>query len=464
MTTENTRLTAEGVLVPLLSRVRHIHFVGICGASMRTLAVACQERGYTVTGSDRAGGDGASYLARHGIAVSEPQGDSEGVAAAELFVFTLAAPTDHPELMAARRRGVPAVSRADLLAALLSPYRHRIGVAGTHGKSTVSAMCTHLLTALDGVPAAFLGAALSRDEDGYRAGGGELAVFEACEYRRSFLSLAPTLAVLTNAEWDHPDCYPDHASMLLAFSDYLHLPSLKRAIISADDPDALALAASLPIRVTTFGLSPTADVCARSVRAEGEGMRFSLFVSGEAVGESYIGVRGEHNVKNALAAFAVADALGYPTDPMALSDFSGILRRLYRRGEHAGVTYYEDYAHHPTEIRAALAALRGGEGRLIAVFQPHTYTRTAALFSELASALSEADCVIVTDVYAAREKNESGVSARALATACGPHALYLSTPEAAALSVRSRATLGDTVVVMGAGDLAARFFRAPLAF
>ncbi len=463
MTTENTHKTAEGILVPRLSAACRLHFIGIAGASMRGLAVACRERGYEVTGSDSAHGEGEGYLARFGIGVSPPAPDNPGILSADIAVYSLAVPADHPELVTARRRGIPTVSRADLLAALLSAYPERIGVAGTHGKSTVSAMCAHLLARLGTPPTAFVGASLSQGEDGYRAGCGDIAVFEACEYRRSFLCFSPTLAVLTSTEWDHPDCYPDHEGMLAAFSDYLALPSVGRAVVSADDA-APALTAHRSVPTLTYGLSPMADVRAEGVRAAGEGMCFSLVCGADPVGEAYIGVRGEHNVKNALAAFAVAHTLGYPIDPMALADFSGIGRRLTRRGVYAGVTYFEDYAHHPTEIRAALAALRGGEGRLIAVFQPHTYTRTAALFSAFAEALGEADCVIVTDVYAARERNESGVSARALATACGTHALYLSTPEAAALSVRTRAAAGDTVVVMGAGDLGSPFFPPPLAF
>lgn len=464
MTTENTHKTAEGILGPRLSSPCRVHFIGILGASMRGLAVACRERGHTVTGSDSARGAGEAYLAAFGITVNDPAPDSPGILSAEIAVFSLAVPADHPELVTARRRGILTVSRADLLAALLCDYPTRIGIAGTHGKSTVSAMCAHLLARLGAPPAAFVGAPLAQGEDGYRSGCGDIAVFEACEYRRSFLHFAPTLAVLTGAEWDHPDCYPTHASMLDAFSAYLTLPSVGRIVASADDADVVALLQGVTVPTLTYGLSPMADIRADEVRTAGEGMRFALGGIGDGTQEVYIGVRGEHNVKNALAAFAVAHTLGCPIDPMGLADFSGIGRRLTRRGVHAGATYYEDYAHHPTEIRAAIAALREGDGRLIAVFQPHTYTRTAALFSELAAALAEADCVIVTDVYAARERNESGVSSRALAMACGPHALYLATPEAAALSVRTRATAGDTVLVMGAGDLAARFFRPPLAF
>ena len=187
MVTENTQKTAEGILVPRLSAPCRLHFIGIAGASMRGLAVACRERGHTVTGSDGARGEGEAYLARFGITVSTPAPDDPGILAADVAVYSLAVPPDHPELVTARRRGILTVSRADLLAALLSAYPARIGVAGTHGKSTVSAMCAHLLARLGTPPTAFVGAALSTHEDGYRAGGGDIAVFEACEYRRSFL-------------------------------------------------------------------------------------------------------------------------------------------------------------------------------------------------------------------------------------------------------------------------------------
>ena len=464
MTTENTILTASGILIPFLQKPRSIHFIGICGASMRGLAVACLLQGHTVTGSDSARGEAEAYLAAHDITVEEPAGGGTGISAADLAVFSLAVPYDHPELITARRRGILIASRADLLSAILAPFACRVGIAGTHGKSTVSAMCGKLLERAGRSPTVFLGASLSKGEDGFHPGGGDLAVFEACEYRSSFLSFSPTVAVLTNTEWDHPDCFGDHAAMLDAYGAYLLRPTVRQAVISADDPDALALAGGLSVPIISFGLSPMADVCASELESVGPGISFLLAVKGESWGRVHLGVRGEHNVKNALAAFAVAHALGIRSSPDALADFCGVGRRLTLRGVRGGVTYYEDYAHHPSEIRATLAALRSGEGRLICIFQPHTYTRTAAFFADFAEALSGADSVVVTDIYAARETNTVGVSARALAAACGSHALYLASPEAAALSVRSRAVAGDTVVVMGAGDIAARFFGGALAF
>ena len=227
MSVENTRYAAEGELGVLLARARRIHFIGIAGAGMRVLAKMCADRGYTVTGSDgNCTGEGALSLSISGIPVSPPSGDGD-IVAADLAVYSLAVPKDHPELCAARERGIPLCSRADLLGALMGEYREAVGVAGTHGKSTVTAMIGEVLAALGRDPTVAVGAPLTPRGDGYRAGGRELFVFEACEYRASFLSCAPTVALLTNAEWDHPDCFPDRASCLASFRAYLALPSVR---------------------------------------------------------------------------------------------------------------------------------------------------------------------------------------------------------------------------------------------
>jgi UDP-N-acetylmuramate--alanine ligase len=431
---------------------------------MRVLAKLCAERGYTVTGSDRdCTGEGALSLSLAGIRVSLPSEDGD-IVAADLAVYSLAVGKDHPELRAAREWGIPLASRADLLGALMGDYREAIGIAGTHGKSTVTAMLGAVLAALGRDPTVAAGAPLSPCGDGYRKGGRELFVFEACEYRASFLSCAPTVALLTNAEWDHPDCFPDRASALAAFQAYLALPSVRLAVLSADDPGTRELTAQISVPYVTFGLSEGADV--RALRlTEREGCyAFTLSVLGREVGEVSLSVPGLHNVGNALAASAAALAVGCDGGgiPAALSAFRGIGRRLEYRGRYRGVPYYDDYAHHPTEIRAALSALKGGEGRVICLFQPHTYTRTAALFSELCAALSEADLAVLVDIYAAREENTSGVSSRALARAIG--AVYFPSPEAASLFVRGEAREGDRVVVMGAGDIGARVFCGVLSF
>ena len=454
---ENTRKLCGGIP----TAVHRIHFIGILGAGMRALAHLARDLGYTVSGSDSAAPPtGIDFC---GITVFPTGANMAALLSADLAVYSLAISEDDREVLLAADHGIPLVSRADLLGALMAPYKERIGIAGTHGKSTVTAMCATLLDAAGRDPTVAVGAAFGGRKDGYRAGKCDLFVFEACEYKYSFLSFAPSVAVLLNAEWDHPDCFPDHGAILDAFYRYLSLPSVRVAVLPTDDPSAAALAARLSVPILTFGTADTADFRATDIRSDGVGTTFFLTVRGREIGRVSLAAPGVHNVRNALAAYAAAYAVGISPDPMALSGFSGIERRIRYRGAYAGAAYYDDYAHHPTEIRAGIASLPR-KGRLIAVFQPHTYSRTAALFSELCTALREADLVVVTDIYAAREQNEQGISARALAAAIGPRAVYMPTPEIASLAARVRAGVGDTVLVMGAGDLSARFFRGPLAF
>ena len=458
---ENTAHFLKEGTVGIPTSVRHIHFIGILGAGMRVAAHIAASLGYTVSGTDSAAPIAGGSM--QGIPVLRSGDPASGIFSADLAVFSLAIGEGDPEIRAAGERGIPRVSRADFFGALMRLYHTRIGIAGTHGKSTVTAMCAALLTAAGKDPTVAVGAPLFGREDGYRAGKGDLLLFEACEYKRSFLSFSPTIAVVLNAEWDHPDCFPNRASVLDAFGQYLSLPSVRVVVLPTDDPDTLALGEHLNVPIVTFGEAPSAMIRASGIECGTRGSSFLLSVGGKQIGRVALSVPGEHNVRNALAAYAVAYALGIPLDAAALSSFPGIGRRLSYRGEYAGTSYYDDYAHHPTEIRAGIAALPK-KGRLIAVFQPHTYTRSAALFSELCAALREADLVIVTDIYAAREKNESGITARSLVAAIGPRAIYMPTPETAALAVRVRARRGDTVLVMGAGDLSARFFRGALAF
>ena len=453
---ENTHKLCGGIP----KEVRRIHFIGILGAGMRALAHLARDLGYAVSGSDGAAPPAGTDL--YGITVRPSGADTAALLSTDLAVYSLAISEDDPEILQAAEHGILLVSRADLLGALMAPYKERIGIAGTHGKSTVTAMCATVLDAAGRDPTVAVGAAFGGRSDGYRAGGSDLFVFEACEYKYSFLSFVPGVAVLLNAEWDHPDCFADHGAILDAFYRYLSLPSVRVAVLPTDDPSAAALADRLSVPILTFGTADTADFRATDIRSGEGGISFLLSALGRRIGRVSLAVFGMHNVQNALAAYAAAYAAGVSPDPVALSGFSGIDRRIRYRGRYAGAAYYDDYAHHPTEIRAGIASL-SHRGRLIAVFQPHTYSRTAALFSELCTALREADLVIVTDIYAARERNEHGVSARALAAAIGPRAVYMPTPETASLAARVRAGDGDTVLVMGAGDLSARFFRGPLA-
>lgn len=460
----NTDHTKEGTLDLLMPRVKKIYFIGIGGVSMCVLAKMCAARGYTVMGSDSACNEGVLSLSLAGIPVFTPDKNTP-IIDADLAVYTGAIKKDHPEYKRAVERGIPLVSRADFLGWLMKGYRERIGIAGTHGKSTVSAMCTAIAERAGAFPTAAVGAAFPHRQDGYWEGKEDLFIFEACEYYDAFLRFCPTVATLTNAEWDHPDYFSDLSSVIASFRAYLSLPSVKTAIVGIDCQNAVKVSAGIPKTILTFGLSGGADVSAVDLRNDGGNYRFTLTVNRERIGTVKLKVPGKHNVENALAATASALAVGISPDNalLALSDFSGVGRRGEFRGELYGVAYYDDYAHHPTEIRATLASLKGS-GRLFCIFQPHTFSRTKSLFAETASALSLCDVPIVVGIYAAREGDEGAVNGLSLAKAIGKGARYFETPEEAIAFAKGEAKAGDRIVVMGAGDISARVFRGELSF
>ena len=438
--------------------------IGILGAGMRVLARLLADLGYAVEGTDERAG-GVSSLADGAIRVLPPLCDG-AIIDADLCVYSTAVGKDHPERLAAAARGIPQRSRAELLGEVMRTYPVRLGVAGTHGKSTTTAMCAAILTADGRDPTVAVGAALPDDGDGYRFGRGDSLVFEACEYERAFLHFSPTVAVLNNASWDHPDTFHDGSAALAAFRAYLSLPSVETAVVNLDHGGARRAAVGLSVPVITFGHSEQADVRAAGVTVgEGGCASFTLLDRGRPLGRVVLQIPGRHNVENAMAAAAAALAVGVSDGAIlaGLSSFRGALRRTEYRGTLRDVRYYDDYAHHPEEIAASLTALRG-RGRLFCLYQPHTYSRTAAFFEGFCRALSLADTVIVTDTYAARESPEDGVGSRALAEGIGDGALYLPTPEVAALWLAHRLAPGDTVVVMGAGDVSARFFTGERSF
>ncbi len=464
MATENTGYAREGKLAVWLSEAHRIHMIGICGAGMRVLARLLADKGYAVTGSDSGSLDGAMALSLAGIAVTSPAADGP-IIDADLAVYSTAVPKEHPEMLAAKARGIPLASRADLLGALMGSYCEGIGVAGTHGKSTTAAMCGAILEADGRRPTLAVGAPLRGQLDGYKKGGGGALVFEACEYGDAFLAFSPTVAVLTNAEWDHPDYFPSREAVIASFSRYLSLPSVRVAVVNRDDEGARQAAAALVVPTVTFGFSEGADLRATDLSFGENATEFTLWERGERLGRVTLRLRGRHNAENALAAAAAARAVGVTPQAVlsALSSFPGIGRRLEYRGTLSGVDYYDDYAHHPTEIRASLSAL-SPRGRLFCVYQPHTYTRTGGLFTEFSQAFSAAYRTVVVDTYAAREDRSLGPSACDLAAAIGPTALYLKTPELAALWLDAHTREGDAVVIMGAGDVGERFFVGERAF
>ncbi len=437
-----------------------VHFVGIGGIGLSAIAHILLDWGARVSGSDLHLSPITAELAGLGARIYEGQRASQ-LGDATLVVISSAVRPDNPEVVAARQRGLPVLKRADILGEMMAG-RHGIAVAGTHGKTTTTAMIAHLLLEAGQDPTFIVGGILTNTGSNARSGQGRAFVIEADEYDRMFLGLRPRTAVVTHLEMDHPDCFPTMGEMVEAFERFLALvPADGQIIACSDEPHVRSLverfAGGKP-RLTRYGLSPAADWRADEIRANARGgSNFAVMVNGEKQGEASISLPGQYNVKNALAALAVAASMGVSLGEAsgALASFAGVKRRFELKGEARGVTVIDDYAHHPTAVRAALAAARQRyPGRAIwAVFQPHTFSRMRALFTEFAGAFGDADHVLVLDVYAAREDRDAGIDSRDLAAAiAGGDVRYCATHEGAAELLIDELRAGDVLITLGAGD------------
>lgn len=452
MSVDNTRHSPAEIEAALLGKKR-LWFIGIGGIHMCALALLSRARGFHVAGSDLGENENVLRLRRAGVAVF-PHHDAAQMADFDAVVYTLAIDEDNPELKAARHLKLPLFSRADYLGYLSAGYPARIGVAGSHGKSTVTALLTEILDTAGRAPNAVCGAVMPRYGAPFTVGGGNDFVFEACEYKNSFLSFSPTLAVLLNVELDHVDFFGSKEALLSSFAAFA--ARAERVVVPEEDA---ALRGALPRDVpqTTFGLSPDADYRAADLTQTGGCATFDLMTPDGPVGRVTLRVAGLHNVKNALAAAAAAALLGVPAPDIlvALGGFRGVARRLQYRGILCGARVFDDYAHHPSEIAATIAAAREmlGTGRLFVLFQSHTYSRTAAFFEEITAALCLADRVFVADIYAAREKDTLGMSAALLAERVGERATYAGGLADTAAALTRELLPGDLLIVMGAGDI-----------
>lgn len=445
--------------------MKRIHLIGIGGSGLSAIARLLLEMGYAVSGSDRVESPMLHELAALGASIFLGH-RAENVTGADRVVCSAAVPPDNAEVQAARAAGIPVLKRAELLAELMTG-RSGIAVAGTHGKTTTTAMIAWMLHILKLDPTFVVGSTLTNLGVNARAGLGDFFVVEADEYDRMFLGLKPQLEVVTNVEHDHPDCYPTFEEYLQAFLDFVRLlPADGRLVACAEDAGArrvLEEANRLGRYVAAYGLRPiTADErmemdAFATIYHPNEkgGYTFTATVFGSSVTVA-LQVPGKHNIYNALATLATAAFLGVPLDEAAwaLGEFQGTGRRFEVRGEADGVLVIDDYAHHPTEIRATLAAARARfPGRRIwAVWQPHTYSRTQALFESFVQAFQDADEVLVTEVYAAREPKRK-FSARQLVEAMAqPLARFTPTLADARDYLLPRLAPGDVVLVLSAGD------------
>ena len=435
---------------------RPVHFVGIAGAGMSALAELFTLRGVRVSGCD-AHPENAPDLRSLGITV-EAGHSAAHVAGARALVVTSAIPKDHPELVRARELGVPVVRRAEALAEATASAT-LIGVAGTHGKSTTTVMTTEALAAGGLDPTGYVGARVTSWGGNLRAGCAERLVVEADEYDRSFLALTPTLAIVTNVEADHLDIYADLGDLERAFAQFVR--PARYVVLCADDAGANAVPTPVSAEVIRYGLtSPDARLRAADVRRAGLGSAFTVVYDGVRLGEVELAVPGEHNVRNALAALGAGLAFGLTVPAMApgLAAFRGVERRFQLLGEAGGALLVDDYAHHPTEVRATIEAARAAapERRLVVAFQPHLFSRTRDFAEEFADALLLADAVYLADIYPAREQPIPGVTSELIAarmTALGRPPEWRGGAATLAPVLARALRTGDLVVTMGAGDV-----------
>lgn len=446
-----------------LSPYKRIHCVGIGGIGLSAVAELLFSKGFLVTGSDMKQSDLTERMRRSGIHVYIGH-DASHVEGADLVVYSAAVSRDNPELAAAEAAGIPTATRAEALGALMKEYGCSIAVAGTHGKTTTTSMVSLILETAGLDPTILVGGNLPAFHGNIKIGGGDCFVTEACEYMDSFLELAPRYAVVLNIDSDHLDYFKDIDHIVRSFARFARLVPPEGAVVAYDaNPFVKAILQDVDRRVITFGFSDTCDYYADNIAFGAAGLpSFDLCGRSGVLARLQLAVPGEHNIANAVAAAACCLDMGVGIEAVVrtLSAFTGTQRRFDTLGTTSGgVRIVDDYAHHPTEIKATLkAATNIPRNRLWCLFQPHTYTRTMALFEEFGAAFRQADIVVLAEIYAAREKNIHKISAQLLVDAIrekdsGKDVLFFDTFDAIADYVLANALPGDLVLTMGAGDI-----------
>ncbi len=451
----------------LLPNVKRVHFVGIGGSGMSPLAEILHSLGYTLSGSDVNESDNLARIRRLGIPVYMPQ-KAENIGDAELVIYTSAVGADNPELVAAKQRDIPLMERAVLLGLLSRQFATTIAVAGTHGKTTTSSMLSQILLQAGVDPSVFIGGRLPLIDANGKAGHSDVFVCEACEFQDHYLQMTPAISIILNVDADHLDYFGDLNGVIASFRQFA-TQTTGTLIVNADDPETLqAIAGLTHANVVTYGADIQNTWSAQNIAVhDGAYGQYDLYHNGTFIAAVTLGVPGRHNVFNSLAAAAAAALCGVSVDDIVsgIAAFGGAGRRFEKLGTVAGITFVDDYAHHPTEIAATLgAAMALGHRKVWAIFQPFTFSRTARHLEEFAVALSAADEVIVSDIMGSRETNEWNVSSKQITDRI-PGAHYLPTFEDIATFVVANAEAGDLVLTMGGGDVykCARMIKSRLA-
>lgn len=439
----------------------HIYFIGIGGISMSGLAEILVDRGLRVSGTDVKESPVTQRLQQHGIHINFGHRAENITDDITLVVYTAAIHDDNPELQAAKQKNIPITDRAHLLGKIMQDYPNSVAVAGTHGKTTTTSMVSEILLAANTDPTITVGGILPTIQSNLKIGHSSYFVAEACEYFDSFLQFSPKVGVILNVESDHLDYFKTFENIRRSFHAFAQrIPHDGLLVIHDSIPDLSMLTENLPCQIETFGLKENSNWCAKNIVHQPDGRNsFDAYHNGALFAQIQLHIPGEHNITNALAALAACAFFGItPQDcKQGLWHYTGTNRRFQIKGKQNGITVIDDYAHHPTEIKAALAAAQNvAHQKIWCVFQPHTYSRTKFLFDEFGTAFTDADEIIIADIFAAREAFDDTISAAQLAARIaenGKSARYVGDFAAIESYLRTHCQAGDVLMTIGAGDV-----------
>jgi UDP-N-acetylmuramate--alanine ligase len=445
----------------MFSSIKKLHFVGIGGIGMSGIAEILIDQGFRITGSDKAVSENTERLQSLGARIVIGHDPHNVESDVDVLVYSSAVSLDNPEVMEAQRRKIPVIRRAEMLAEVMR-LKYGIGVAGTHGKTTTTSMISLVLMEGGVDPTVIVGGRLhGLAGSNARMGKGEFIVVEADEFDRSFLSITPTIAVLTSLDIDHLDCYRDLEDIKSAFVQFAgKVPFYGFVVLCLDEPSLQDIMPKIKKKIITYGLNGQADLQAVDIVHNRNATSFLVVHGGHDLGRVQLQIPGKHNVQNSLAAIAVGLELGVSFEHVkaGIEKFTGVFRRWEVKGEVNGITIVDDYAHHPTEVRATLAAAKAGwRRRVVCVFQPHLYSRTRDFYEEFGRAFFNASILLVTEVYPAREEPIQGVSGELIANAAKAfghkHVHYIPDKQMVPDFLMKIKQTGDIIITMGAGDI-----------
>lgn len=440
--------------------MKHLHFVGIGGARLSGLAKLYLDRGFTISGSDWQESGTTKSLKEKGIKIFLGHHPSN-ISGADLVIYTNAVGQENPEVVEAKRQGIELLEGAELLGRLMNDVGRGIAIAGTHGKTTTSAMTALTLTEGGLDPTVLIGGELNAFQGNHRSGKSPYMVVEACEFKRSFLTLNPAMELITNIDWDHPDCFPSLEDVIRTFADFIHLlPRDGLLFIWGDDPNLFKLKELFSGKVISFGYRPDFDWSISGIELESPlGISAELSYQGKKLGKVKLKVPGRHNLQNAVGAIAISSELGVDIKSIlaTLSNFTGVHRRFQIKGAYRGAQVVDDYAHHPGAIKTTLAAARQFfKGPVWCIFQPHLFSRTKILLNEFAKAFTDSSVLILADIYPAREIDPGDISSAKLAECAGNYhqdVRYLGNLDRIVEHLKQNVEPGSLIITMGAGDI-----------